>query len=66
MPVEPRLPADREPTRAAREAELETHVRDEQSTFAWLHDALLEHVGFEIVERDVRGGIYATYVCRRS
>src|SRR5207248_3204352 len=45
--------------------ELETHVRDEHSTFAWLHEALLEHAGFEIVERDVRGGIYATYVSRR-
>lgn len=47
-------------------AELETHVRDEHSTFAWLHEALLEHAGFEIAERDVRGGIYATYVCHRS
>jgi SAM-dependent methyltransferase len=46
-------------------AELETHVRDEHSTFAWLLDAQLEHAGFEIVERDVRGGIYATYVSRR-
>jgi SAM-dependent methyltransferase len=46
--------------------ELETHVRDEHSTFAWLQAALLEHTGFEIVESDVRGGIYATYVCRRS
>ena len=45
--------------------ELEQHVRDEHSTFAWLHEALLERAGFEIVERDVRGGIYATYVCRR-
>jgi SAM-dependent methyltransferase len=45
--------------------ELEQHVRDEHSTFAWLHEALLEHAGFEIVERDVRGGIYTTYVCRR-
>jgi SAM-dependent methyltransferase len=47
-------------------SELETHVRDEHSTFAWLQEALLEHAGFEIVERDVRGGIYATYVCCRS
>jgi SAM-dependent methyltransferase len=46
-------------------AELESHVREEHSTFAWLHQALLEHVGFEVVERDVRGRIYATYVCRR-
>jgi SAM-dependent methyltransferase len=46
--------------------ELEQQVRDEHSTFAWLHEALLERGGFEILERDVRGGIYATYVCRRS
>jgi SAM-dependent methyltransferase len=45
--------------------ELETHVRDEYSTFAWLLEALLSHAGFEILERDVRGGIYATYVCSR-
>lgn len=47
-------------------AELEEHVRSEHSTFAWLLEPLLEHSGFEIVERDVRGRIYATYVCRRS
>ncbi|HZT93290.1 MAG TPA: class I SAM-dependent methyltransferase [Gaiellaceae bacterium] len=45
--------------------ELEEHVRDEHSTFSWLLEPLLEHAGFEIVERDVRGGIYATYVCAR-
>jgi SAM-dependent methyltransferase len=46
-------------------AELEQHVREEHSTFAWLQETLLERAGFEIVERDVRGGIYATYLCRR-
>jgi SAM-dependent methyltransferase len=46
-------------------AELEQHVRDEHSTFARLQEVLLERAGFEIVERDVRGGIYATYLCRR-
>jgi len=45
--------------------ELETHVREEHSTFAWVLDTLLEHAGFEIVEHDVRGAIYATYVSRR-
>jgi SAM-dependent methyltransferase len=45
--------------------ELETHVRDEYSTFAWLLEALLGRSGFEILERDVRSGIYATYVCAR-
>ena len=31
-----------------------------------LLEPLLTHAGFEIVERDVGGEIYATYVCRRS
>ena len=47
-------------------AELETHVRSEHSTFTWLLEPLLVHAGFEILERDVRGGIYATYVCRSA
>jgi SAM-dependent methyltransferase len=46
--------------------ERETHVRSEHSTFAWLLETLLAHAGFEIAERDVRGGIYATYVCTRA
>jgi SAM-dependent methyltransferase len=45
--------------------ELDAHVRDEYSTFAWLLEPLLAHAGLEILERDVRGGIYATYVCSR-
>ncbi|HEY2354652.1 MAG TPA: class I SAM-dependent methyltransferase [Gaiellaceae bacterium] len=45
--------------------ELETHVRDEPGTYAWLLESLLERTGFEIRERDVRNGIYATYVCAR-
>jgi len=47
-------------------SELVTHVRDEHSTYAWLLEPLLAHAGFEILERDVGGRIYATYVCRRS
>jgi SAM-dependent methyltransferase len=43
--------------------ELAEHVRDEHSTFTWLLEPLLTHGGFEIVERAVGGGIYATYVC---
>jgi SAM-dependent methyltransferase len=46
--------------------ELEEHVRGEHSTFSWLLEAMLEHAGFEILERDVRRGIHATYICRRS
>lgn len=43
--------------------ELEEHVRGEYSTFAWLLESLLAHAGFEVLEREIRGGIYATYVC---
>ena len=46
-------------------AELEEHVRTEHSTYSWLVEPLLEHAGFEIVERSVRRGIYATYVCAK-
>ncbi|HLY85242.1 MAG TPA: class I SAM-dependent methyltransferase [Gaiellaceae bacterium] len=46
-------------------AELENHVRDEQSTFTWLLEPQLEHAGFEIRDRNVHRGIYATYVCAR-
>jgi SAM-dependent methyltransferase len=45
--------------------ELAEHVGDEYSTFSWLLELLLAHAGLELLERDVRGGIYATYVCRR-
>jgi SAM-dependent methyltransferase len=43
--------------------ELEEHVRDEHSTYSWLLELLLDDAGFEILERGVRGGLYATYVC---
>jgi SAM-dependent methyltransferase len=46
--------------------ELEEHVRDEHSTFSWLLEQLLVRAGFEIVERDMVGGLYATYVCVRQ
>ena len=42
--------------------ELEAHVRREHSTFTWLLEPLLERAGFEIRARDVRRGVYATYV----
>ena len=45
-------------------AELERHVRAEHSTYSWLLEPLLEHAGFEILEREHRRGAYSTYVCR--
>jgi SAM-dependent methyltransferase len=43
--------------------ELETHLREEHSTFAWLLEPMLEHAGFEIESAEYRGGVYAAYTC---
>jgi SAM-dependent methyltransferase len=48
-------------------AELETHLRDEFSTFTWLLEPMLERAGLEIVDRRTSGdGIYADYACVRQ
>jgi SAM-dependent methyltransferase len=44
-------------------SELETHVRDEHSTFTWLLEPMLERTGFEIRETEGRASAYAAYVC---
>jgi SAM-dependent methyltransferase len=45
-------------------AELETHVREEYSTFSWLHEELLERSGFEVREATYRPSrTYAAYTC---
>lgn len=47
-------------------AELETHVRDEHSTFTWLLEPMLAQAGFEIVEAAYAAiGAYAEYTCVR-
>jgi SAM-dependent methyltransferase len=44
--------------------ELETHLRDEFSTFTWLLEPMLEQAGFEILAADYGTvGVYADYVC---
>lgn len=44
--------------------ELETHVREEHSTFTWLLEPMLERAGFTIVEREYsNSGIYTAYTC---
>ena len=46
-------------------AELETHLRDEFSTFTWLLEPMLVRAGLQIIEARSFDGIYAEYVCRR-
>lgn len=46
--------------------ELETHLREEYSTFTWLIEPMLERAGFEIRERyGLDSKIYAAYTCVR-
>jgi len=45
-------------------AELETHVREEHSTFNWLLEPMLERAGFDIQHGSHRpSGPYAAYTC---
>jgi len=46
--------------------ELAEHVRCEHSTYSWLLEPMLEHCGFDIVERSFVRGAYAAYTCRRQ
>jgi SAM-dependent methyltransferase len=46
--------------------ELETHIREEYSTFSWLLAPMIERAGFDIREVSSRpSGIYAAYTCVR-
>lgn len=51
--------ATTDPEQGWTRAELETHVREEHSTFSWLLEPMLERAGFEI--RDVRHSASRTY-----
>jgi cyclopropane fatty-acyl-phospholipid synthase-like methyltransferase len=47
-------------------SDLAEHVRLEFGTYSWLLEELLSRTGFEVVERDIVRGVYATYTCRRK
>ena len=46
-------------------ADLETHVREEHSTFGWVLEGLLERAGLQLREERYEGGAYAEYLCRK-
>ncbi len=54
----------RAPGEGFTEADFETHVREEFSTFAWIIEGLLKDAGFEIAEADTGDPAYANYLCR--
>jgi ubiquinone/menaquinone biosynthesis C-methylase UbiE len=48
-------------------AELETHLREEHSTYTWLLEPMLERAGFVIEQAMLDpSGIYAGHLCRRA
>jgi len=46
-------------------AELAEHVRDEHSTFTWLLEPMIERAGFDIVDAEYTGSVFARYLCRK-
>jgi hypothetical protein len=47
--------------------ELETHIREEYSPFAWLLEPMLERAGFEVREiSHDQSRLYSAYVCVNS
>jgi hypothetical protein len=46
-------------------ADIEEHIRDENSTFTWLLEPMIERSGFRIEAADYSAdGIFARYVAR--
>jgi putative AdoMet-dependent methyltransferase len=47
-------------------AEVETHIRDEHSTFDWIMEGMLSRAGFRIDQADYVSGFGAAYLCTNT
>ncbi len=47
-------------------AEVETHIRDEHSTYDWIMEGMLARAGFRIDKADYGSGFGATYLCTNN
>jgi putative AdoMet-dependent methyltransferase len=45
--------------------EIESHVRDEHSTFHWIMTGMIERAGFQILKCEFKEGFITEYLCRR-
>lgn len=54
-----------DPAEGYTRADLAEHIRTEFSTFTWLLEPMLRTAGFDILDRDIRRGVYAAYTCVR-
>ncbi|HYN87104.1 MAG TPA: class I SAM-dependent methyltransferase [Ardenticatenaceae bacterium] len=58
--------ASEQPGRGWTRPELETHLREEYSTFTWLLVPMIERAGFEILNcQHADSRVYSTYICVR-
>ncbi len=46
-------------------AEVETHIRDEYSTFGWVLEGMLQRAGFNVEKLRCNDGFVAEYACRK-
>jgi ubiquinone/menaquinone biosynthesis C-methylase UbiE len=54
--------AAEDPAKGWTRSELETHLREENSTFSWLLEPMLARTGFEIREAHYPSSVFAAYV----
>jgi len=47
-------------------AEVETHIRDEYSTYDWVMEGFLERAGFQIERAEYSDGFGATFLCTKA
>lgn len=45
--------------------ELETHLREEHSTYTWLLEPMLERAGLAVEAAETSRGVYSRFVCRK-
>ncbi len=50
----------------AMKQDIETHFRQEYSTFNWVMEGMLKKAGFEIKKADYKEGFFATYLCEKK
>jgi ubiquinone/menaquinone biosynthesis C-methylase UbiE len=59
--------AAKDPDMGWTRTELETHLREEHSTYAWLLEPMLAQAGFEIREATpIPSGVYTSYICVKT
>ena len=46
--------------------DVETHIRQEYSTYDWILDGLLERAGFSITDKTMIEGVIGQYLCRKN